>query len=68
VVGAADPCPIASITMSARSSDVDPGGVGAGLDGCALAVPPTNPATPISSTTADTSNRIITHSLQIVYA
>jgi hypothetical protein len=68
VVGAAAPCPIASITMSASSSDVDPGGGGAGVVGWALAVPPASPETPISTRTADTSNRIVTHSLQIVYA
>lgn len=68
VVGAPDPGWSASITMSASSSEVDAGGAGAGVVGWAPAVPPANPARPISTIATGTSNRIDTRTLQILYA
>jgi hypothetical protein len=61
VAGGGEPCPIASITMSANSSDVDvDGGGGTGVDGSALAVPTDSAESAISTATADRSHRFVT--------
>jgi hypothetical protein len=62
VSGAGEPCPIASITMSANSSDVDVdgGGGGTGVDGSALAVPTDIAESAISTATANSDHRFVT--------
>lgn len=61
VAGAGEPCPIASITMSANSSGVDvEGGGGTGVDGSALAVPTDSAESAISTATANSDHRFVT--------
>jgi hypothetical protein len=64
VLGAVAPCPIASITMSASSSDVDvAGGGGTGVVGSAPAVPTDSAESANNPAPTDIPHRFVMHSL-----